>query len=211
MATVLAIKEQGTSPPVEGILSKFAEIHEIRTTKDAASLAKKRFDILLIDTSMPRIEPQDVVESLRSSGSTSRPLILLIDFKERPAELQRRLDQLTKLNLWAAGKPPDLKTTVRLLKVSQESLARMLGVSSRTVHRWLRKSKTQPRHHAELQRLQAIVELLIDTLSSERAIRQYLNHPNPSLKGELPIALLTRREFDPVEADLQSIREGVYQ
>jgi uncharacterized protein (DUF2384 family) len=210
MATVLALKQEGTSPPVEGILSKFAEIHEIRSTKDAASLAKKRFDILVIDTSMPRIEPQELVETLKSAGLTSRSVILLIDFNEPPAELRRRLGQLAKLNLWAASKPPDLKTTVRLLNVSQESLARMLGVSSRTAHRWLRKTQTQPRRNPQLQRLQSIVELLVDTLSTERAIQEYLNHPNPSLGGETPIALLTRGEFDRVDADLQSIREGVY-
>jgi transcriptional regulator with XRE-family HTH domain len=210
MANVLAVKEEGTAPPIEGILSKFAEIHEIRSTKDAVSLAKKRSDILLIDTSMPRIEPQKLVEALQAVGLTSKPLILLIDFSAPPAELRRRLDQLAKLNPWAASKPPDLKTTVRLLKISQESFARMLHVSSRTAHRWLRNSRTRPRHNPELQRLQRIVELLVDTLGAERAIQEYLNYPNPNLGGGTPIAFLTRGEFDRVEADLQSIREGVY-
>ena len=208
MANILALKEEGTTPPVEGILSKFAEIRGIRTTEDATSLAKKRFDILLIDTSMPRIEAQDLVQALQSTGSTSRSVILLIDFNEPPSELRRRLDQLAKLNLYAVSRPPDLKTTLRLLKVSQESLARMLNVSSRTAHRWL--GKTQPRHNPQLQRLQHIVELLIDTLNTERAIQEYLNHPNPGLGGELPITLLIRGEFDRVEADLQALREGVY-
>lgn len=208
MANILALKEEGTCPPMEGMLSKFAEIRGIRSTKDAAALATKRFDILLIDTSMPDIEVQDLVEALQSNESRSRSAILLIDFSEPPSELRRHLDQLANLSLGAMSKPPGLKTTVRLLQVSQESLARMLHVSSRTVHRWLR--KTLPRHNPELQRLQRIVELLIDTLNTERAIQQYLNHPNPSLGGEMPIALLTRGEFDRVEADLQSLREGVY-
>ena len=175
-----------------------------------ASLAKMRFDILLIDTSMRGIEPLDLVEVLQSTGSISRSAILLLDFNESPSELRRRLDQLAKLNVWAASKPPDLKTTVRLLKVSQESLARMLHVSSRTAHRWLRKTVTQPRSNPALRRLQRIVELLIETLSTERAIQEYLNHPNPSMSGETPMALLTRGESDRVEADLQAIREGVY-
>ena len=210
MASVLAVKEEGTAPPVEGILSKFAEIYEIRSAKDAVSLAKKRFDILLIDTSMPGIEPQDLVEALQSAGSTSKPVILLIDFNEPPGELRRRLGQLTKLNLCTTSKPPDLKTTVRLLNISQESFARMLHVSSRTAHRWLHSSRTRPRRNPELQRLQRIVELLVDTLGTERAIQEYLSHANPTLGGEAPIAVLTRGEFDRVEADLQSIREGVY-
>ena len=210
MATVLALKEEGTAPPIEGILSKFAEICEIRSTKDAASLAKKRFDILLIDTSMPRIEALDLVEVLQSSESTSRSVILLIDFNESPAELRRRLDQLARLNLSAVSKPPDLKTTVRLLDVSQETLARMLHVSSRTAHRWLHKTQRQPRSNPGLRRLQRIVELLVDTLGTERAIQEYLNHSNPSMAGDTPLTLLMRGEFDRIEADLQSIREGVY-
>lgn len=208
MANVLALKEEGTSPPAEGILSKFAEIRAIRSPRDATSLANRRFDILMIDTSMPGIEAEKLVQALREVESTSRSIILLIDFNESPSELRRRLDQLAKLNLWAKSKPPDLRTTVKLLQVSQESLARMLNVSSRTVHRWLR--ETKPRHKPELQRLQRIVELLVDTLNTERAIQEYLNYPNPSLGGKMPITLLTRGEFDRVEADLQSLREGVY-
>jgi len=208
MANVLALKEEGTSPPIEGMLSKFAEIHGIRSTKDAASLAKRRVDILLIDTSMPRIEAQDLVEALQSTGATSRFVILLIDFNEPPSELRRRLNQLARLNLSAVTKPPDLRTTLRLLNISQESLARMLNVSSRTAHRWL--GKTRPRNNPQLQQLRRIVELLLDTLNSEPAIREYLNHPNPSLEGEMPISLLSRGEFDRVEADLQALREGVY-
>jgi uncharacterized protein (DUF2384 family) len=210
MATVLALKEQGTSPPVEGILSKFAEIHEIRSTKDAEFLAKKRFDILFVDTSMRRIELRELVETLQLARSQSKSVTLLVDFNEAPADLRRRLDQLARLNLWGVGKPLDLKTMIRLLNVSQESLARMLGVSARTAHRWLGKTRIRPRHNAELQRLQRIVELLVDTLGTKRAIQEYLNHPNQSLGGERPIAFLTRGEFEPVEADLQSIREGVY-
>ena len=209
MAHVVALKEEGTSPATEGMLAKIAEIRGIRSTKDAASLAKRRVDIVLIDTSMPRISAQKVVEVLRSAGATSRSAILLIDFNEPPSELRRRLDQLAKLNLWAANKPPDLKTTVRLLNVSQESLARMLRVSSRTAHRWLRR-QTHPRHNPELERLLRTVGLLVDTLGADRAIQDYRSHQNPSLGGETPLALLTRGEFERVEADLQSICEGVY-
>ena len=210
MASVLAVKEQGTAPPIEGILSKFAEIHEIRSTEDAASLAQKHFDIVLIDTSMPRIAPLELVEALQSTGATSGSVILLIDFRESPAQLRRRLDQLAKLNLGAAGKPLDLKRTVRLLDVSQESLARMLHVSSRTANRWLRRAVTHPRENQELRRLQRIVEHLVDTLGTERAIQEYLNHANPSLGGETPMAVLNRGEFARVESDLAAIREGVY-
>jgi CheY-like chemotaxis protein len=208
MASILALKEVGTSPPAQGMLSKFAEIREIRSTKEVTALANRRFDIVLIDTSMPRIEPQRLVQALRSTGLRSRPVILLLDFNEPPAALRRRLDHLAKLDSRAVGKPLDLRTTVRLLRISQETLARMLHVSSRSAHRWLH--KTRPRRSPELQRLQCTADLLVDTLGTEQAIQQYLNQPNASLDGQMPITFLTRGEFDRVDADLESIREGVY-
>jgi DNA-binding transcriptional regulator YiaG len=208
MANVLALKEEGTSPPIEGMLSKFAEIHGIRSTQEGASLAAKRFDIVLIDTSMPRIAAQSLVEALKKRGIASRSIIVLMDFRESPAQLRRRLDQLARLNLRARTKHPDLKSIMRLLQVSQETLARILNVSARTVHRWL--GQTHPRHTPELQRLERVVELLTETLGTVSSVHHYLNHPNPSLGGETPMALVLRGEFDPVHADLQALREGVY-
>src|SRR5437867_1276832 len=93
MANILALKEQGTAPPLEGMLSKFAEVREIGSTKDAALLMQRPFDIVLVDTSMPRIEPQDLVQALQMTESTSRSAILLIDFNEPPSELRRHLGQ----------------------------------------------------------------------------------------------------------------------
>lgn len=117
------------------------------------------------------------------------------------------MNELSKKGLSFETHPPDLRKVAQLLQVSHESLARILNVSSKTVQRWLK--GTRPRHKPELERLQQLVSLLLDTLNSEHAIRGYLNHPNPSLGGETPIALLTRGEFDRVEADLQAVREGV--
>ena len=96
----------------------------------------------------------------------------------------------------------------RLLGVSQESFARILNVSSRTAHRWLKGARPRPR--AELNRLESIVSRLEETLPGPEAIRSYLNHPNPNLAGERPVDLLVRRDFDRVESDLRAIQEGVY-
>ena len=208
MANVLALKEAGTSPPAEGILSKFAEVRGIRSTKDAASLAHKRFDIVLIDTSMPKIGTQSLLEALKRKGIASQSMIVLVDFRESPTELRRRLDQLAVLNARTRAKRVDLKSIMRLLQVSQEALARMLNVSARTVHRWL--GRTQPRHNPNLQQLRQIVELLSDTLGTDLSVQEYLRHGNPSLGGETPISFLLRGEFNAVEADLQALREGVY-
>ena len=208
MARILALKEEGTHPPVEGMLSKFAEIHGIRRPAGTGFLAGKRFDIVLIDASIPRVDSEKLIETFQNVEWPSRPAILLLDFKESPARLRRRLNELSKLGLPSEARPPDLRKVVQLLDVSQESLARILNVSSKTVQRWLK--GTRPRHKPELERLQRVSSLLLETLNSEHAIRGYLNHPNPSLGGEMPITLLTRGEFDRVEGDLQAIREGVY-
>jgi hypothetical protein len=58
--------------------------------------------------------------------------------------------------------------------------------------------------------VQQLLELLIDTLNTERAIKEYLYHRNPSFEGAMPIILVKRREFDRVVADLLALREGVY-
>jgi transcriptional regulator with XRE-family HTH domain len=208
MARILALKEEGTHPPVEGILSKFAEIHGIPRPSGTGFLAGKRFDIVLIDASIPRADSEKLIETFQNVEWPSRPAILLLDFKESPARLRRRLNELALLGLPSAAHPPDLRRVVQLLGVSQESLARILNVSSKTVQRWLK--GTRPRYKPELERLQRVANLLLETLTSEHAIRSYLNHPNPSLGGETPITLLTRGEFDRVEGDLQAVREGVY-
>jgi hypothetical protein len=57
-------------------------------------------------------------------------------------------------------------------------------------------------------RLGAVVSLLQRTLPHDLALN-YLNHPNPNLSGEKPIALLLRGESDRVEADLLALMEGV--
>lgn len=208
MARILALKEEGSHPPVEGILSRFAEVHGIRRPRGTGFLVGKRFDIVLIDASLPRSDSEKLIETFQNVKWPSRPAILLLDFKESPARLCRRLNELSKLGSPPESRPPGLRKVVQLLDVSQESLARILNVSSKTVQRWL--TGTRPRRKLELERLQRVVGLLIDTLNSEQTIKSYLNHPNPGLGGEAPITLLTRGEFDRVEADLQAVREGVY-
>jgi hypothetical protein len=84
----------------------------------------------------------------------------------------------------------------------------MLNVSARTAHRWLK--GTRPRRTQELERLLEVVALLEQTLPSDNAVRSYLYHANQTLRGEKPIDLLIRGEFDRVAADLQAVQEGVY-
>jgi hypothetical protein len=58
---------------------------------------------------------------------------------------------------------------------------------------------------------QRLLEMMRDTLKTKQAVNAYLNHPNPSFDGETPGTLVERGEFERVLADLQALREGVYQ
>lgn len=202
----VALKEQGTHPPAEGILARFAEVRAIGSLSDLERVRKEHPDIVLMDLGMPRMGGKEAVEVLR--GARPRPMLVLFDSKAQPAVLLRRLNSLSGLRLVRPRRPPGLGRVLRLLGVSQEGLARMLGVSSRTAHRWLK--GTRPRRIVEMDKLMEVVVLLEQSLTDDEAIRRYLHHANPNLQGEKPIDLLMRKDFDRVSADLQAVQEGVY-
>jgi CheY-like chemotaxis protein len=203
---VIAVKEEGTHPAAEGILSRFARIQAVRSRQDAFRVAEEHPDIVLIDSSMPTLEAREIVQGLRDQLSHS--VIMLVDFKQAPGRLRRQLNQVATLVAPHRGKALDIPRIARILQISQEGLSRILNVSSKTAHRWM--NGTRPRPKPELERLSQVVSLLLDTLPSEDAIRGYLNHPNPSFGGDTPMNLLARREFERVAGDIEAVREGVY-
>ena len=202
----VALKAEGTHPPSEGVLARFADVRAIRSLKDLEKVRQERPDIVLLDVRMPRLDGREAVEVLRQSRPT--PVLVLIDAKMQPTALLRQLNSLGTLKATHHGRPPSLAQIVRLLDVSQEVLSRILNVSSRTAHRWLK--GTRPRRTRELDRLLEIVALLEQTLPNDDAIRSYLYRANPTLQGERPIDSLIRGEFDRISADLQAVQEGVY-
>ena len=202
----VALKEEGTHPPSEGVLARFAEVRPIRSLKDVEKVKEERPDIVLLDLRMALVDGKEALEVLRHARPS--PVLVLIDSKMQPSGLLKQLTSLGTLKATRHARPPSLSQIIRLLGVSQEVLSRILNVSGRTAHRWLK--GTRPRRTRELQRLVEIVGLLEQTLPNDEAIRSYLYHANPSLQGEKPIDLLIRGDFDRVAADLQAVQEGVY-
>jgi len=202
----VALKEEGTHPPSEGVLARFADVRPIRSLKDLEKVKEERPDIILMDVRMPDVDGKEAFEVLRQSQPA--PLLVLIDAKMQPTALLKQLNSLGALKATRHGRQPSLSHMVRLLDVSQEVLSRILNVSGRTAHRWLK--GTRPRRTRELDRLVEIVALLEQALPNDDAIRSYLYHSNPTLQGEKPIDLLIRGDFDRVSADLQAVQEGVY-
>lgn len=202
----MALKEEGTHPPSEGILARFAQVRSIGSLRDLEKVKEERPDIVLMDLRMPHFDGKEVVDVLRQSQRV--PVLVLFDAKVEPTTLLKQLNSLGTLRAAGRSRFPNLGQVVRLLGISQEALSRMLNVSARTAHRWLK--GTRPRRTRELDRLLEIVVLMEQTLPGNDAIRGYLYHANPTFQGEKPIDLLIRGEFDRVEADLQAVQEGVY-
>jgi CheY-like chemotaxis protein len=202
----VALKKEGTHPASEGVLARFAQVRAIGSLRDLEKVKEERPDIVLMDLSMPHVDGREVLEVLRQSHGV--PVLICFDSKIQPTTLLKQLNSLGTLRATRRSRSPNLGQVVRLLGVSQEVLSRILKVSARTAHRWLK--GTRPRRNPELDGLLEIVALLGQALPNTEAIRSYLYHSNPSLGDEKPIDLLIRGEFNRVTADLQAVQEGVY-
>jgi len=202
----VALKEEGTYPPTEGVLRRFANVRTIRSLIDVQKVREESPDIVLMDLSMPHFDGKEVLEILSKTHHV--PVFVCFDSKIQPTALLKHLTSLGSIRVKQRSRTAGLSETIRLLGVSQEVLGRMLNVSSRTVHRWLKGS--HPKRNGQLERVLGIVALLERTLPTTDAIHTYLYYANPGLGGERPIDLLTRGDFDRIESDLQAIQEGVY-
>lgn len=97
------------------------------------------------------------------------------------------------------------------LALSQEDLARVLGVSSRNVVRWLGGDVENP-GESHLQNIQAIEAILEEAAKALRAdkVALWFRAPNPVLADLRPLDLLSSRTGqDRVKALLGKIRWGI--
>jgi transcriptional regulator with XRE-family HTH domain len=203
----VALKEAGTHPPTEGILARFAAVRSVGSLRDLDRIRKESPEVVLLDLNMARPEAQEVFRALQKP-SRNPPLIICFDSRIPPARMIRQLKFLAAAGASPASRAPRLGRVFALLGISQEALSRILNVSARTLHRWLKGAR--PRRKPELDRLFELISSLGETLPNDAAITRYLHHPNPVFGGETPVALLLRGEFARVEADLQALEEGVY-
>ena len=202
---IVFIKEEGTHPPAEAILAVFAKVLGICSPEDVLQLVHAKPQIVFLDLGMPSLPTGQVLEALRNTLGPS-PIITLLDSAQQPDQLMKRLRVLSALG--SSRHAPSFAGIVKTMGLSQEALARILGVSARTVHRWLH--GTKPRSNAGLEQLTRVAAILHRAMPNREEIHAYLNHPNPFLDGLKPIEVLKRGEYERVIADLEAVEEGVY-
>jgi transcriptional regulator with XRE-family HTH domain len=102
--------------------------------------------------------------------------------------------------------PRDLRAAFRL---SRERLARLIGVSAKTVERWearpTRPARDETREH--MAQLREIAELGAAVYTRER-LGDFMSAPIPEFGGRTPLQLIERGEADRVLAALAADYEG---
>lgn len=102
--------------------------------------------------------------------------------------------------------PRDLREAFRL---SRERLARLIGVSAKTVERWEAKPTRPARDEtrARMAQLREIADLGAAIYTRER-LADFLDAPLAEFDGRTPLQLIERGEADRVLAALASDHEG---
>ena len=97
------------------------------------------------------------------------------------------------------------------LGLSQEGLARVLGVSVRTVVRWEREGDEPPPLERErLELIREIVEIAKDVTPLE-ALPEWFSTPKRSLSGERPLDLLSSfKGIQQLRETLERTRWGIF-
>jgi hypothetical protein len=92
--------------------------------------------------------------------------------------------------------------------LTEADVAAATGADERSVRRWL--GQTRPiRHERQIDDLRAVVQLLAETLTPE-GIRQWLRGRNRYLKGERPLDVLARGQYNRVHEAAEAFVEGYF-
>jgi transcriptional regulator with XRE-family HTH domain len=97
------------------------------------------------------------------------------------------------------------------LALDNRGLADVLGVTPRTVERWLRDQAYPQRETRErITRLLEIEQQLQELFNDRAAIRSWLNTDNRYLGGIKPVEALRVGRYDRVEAALEALGSGIF-
>lgn len=119
-----------------------------------------------------------------------------------PARVARRVP--------SPGIPPVGRMRARL-GMTQEQIARLLGVAWATVSRWERgQARPEARAAAKLNRLQELVDIIADAIRPED-LPKFLMTPHPELRGHSPADLLDNAfAFEAVKTLILAAQSGTY-
>lgn len=192
-------------------IAKISASYTSDTDKAVSFIKKKGPRHLIVDAK--RVNRKNLGEIMQESGETSGMISIHL-FKDTPSQIERSLEGLIRE---VKGVPdvkdypaPSISDVIRDLGISQETIARILGTSARSVSRWIIEGVTPSKVYQErLNMLMAIHHKLLSLIKKE-AIPKYLQSYNDSLDGKRPIDLLLNQEYDKILADLSAMEEGVF-
>jgi len=97
------------------------------------------------------------------------------------------------------------------LGIGRGELATVLGISERTVVRWLADER-YPQHEsrAKLDQLDALVQRLDETFKTPAGSALWLHAPSGYFGGLRPVDALLRGRSDAVEAALEALDAGIF-
>jgi len=106
---------------------------------------------------------------------------------------------------------PAIETIRRTLCLSQEAIARLLGISVRTIVRWEKEGDLPPPLERErIDLLREVVEIAKDIMN-EKEVEIWFAKPKESLLGQRPLDLLSSfRGIQQIREVLEKARWGIF-
>ncbi|HJX16071.1 MAG TPA: antitoxin Xre-like helix-turn-helix domain-containing protein [Candidatus Deferrimicrobiaceae bacterium] len=183
-----------------------AFLHALKQTLHSDCVTVKAASPAMVEKAVRKENPSRVIiyEDPAPGGSVVR---------ERAAEILKKKAQRKSEDegLPVVDEPAAIATLASEFQVSMEALARILGVSARTLARWT-SGETHKPHPAQAERIGKTLELRnhMANVMKRSAFGKYLHGRNDLLGGMRPLDLLMAGQFDRVIADIAGLEEGVF-